>query len=32
MYGPRDPTKITGLPLSKEDIVLKARQLHQPSN
>ncbi|KAK1649567.1 hypothetical protein QYE76_067372 [Lolium multiflorum] len=29
MYGPRDPTKITGLPLSKEDIVLKARQICQ---
>nr|XP_051229460.1 uncharacterized protein LOC127347295 [Lolium perenne] len=26
MYGPRDPTKITGLPLSKEDIVLKAKE------
>ncbi|KAK1684705.1 hypothetical protein QYE76_045553 [Lolium multiflorum] len=29
MYGPRDPTKITGLPLSLEDIVLKARQICQ---
>ncbi|KAK1666839.1 hypothetical protein QYE76_054998 [Lolium multiflorum] len=29
MYGPGDPTKITGLPLSKEDIVLKARQICQ---
>nr|XP_051207449.1 formin-like protein 16 [Lolium perenne] len=29
MYSPRDPTKITGLPLSKEDIVLKARQIWQ---
>ncbi|KAK1668996.1 hypothetical protein QYE76_057155 [Lolium multiflorum] len=29
MYDPRDPTKITGLPLSKEDIVLKARQICQ---
>ncbi|KAK1604939.1 hypothetical protein QYE76_028612 [Lolium multiflorum] len=29
MYGPRDPTKITGLPLSKEDVVLKARQICQ---
>ncbi|KAK1695883.1 hypothetical protein QYE76_012580 [Lolium multiflorum] len=24
MYGPGDPTKITGLPLSKKDVVLKA--------
>ncbi|KAK1679121.1 hypothetical protein QYE76_039969 [Lolium multiflorum] len=29
MYGPRDPTKITGLALSKEDIVLKAKQICQ---
>ncbi|KAK1660775.1 hypothetical protein QYE76_048934 [Lolium multiflorum] len=29
MYGPGDPTKITGLPLSKKDIVLKARQICQ---
>ncbi|KAK1608131.1 hypothetical protein QYE76_031804 [Lolium multiflorum] len=29
MYGPGDPTKITGLPLSKEDVVLKARQICQ---
>ncbi|KAK1681354.1 hypothetical protein QYE76_042202 [Lolium multiflorum] len=29
MYGPRDPTKITGLPLSKEDVVLKALQICQ---
>ncbi|KAK1608457.1 hypothetical protein QYE76_032130 [Lolium multiflorum] len=29
MCGPRDPTKITGLPLSKEDVVLKARQICQ---
>ncbi|XP_071675516.1 uncharacterized protein [Lolium perenne] len=29
MYGPGDPTKITGLPLSKEDIVLKANQICQ---
>ncbi|KAK1601415.1 hypothetical protein QYE76_037272 [Lolium multiflorum] len=29
MCCPRDPTKITGLPLSKEDIVLKARQICQ---
>ncbi|KAK1651642.1 hypothetical protein QYE76_069447 [Lolium multiflorum] len=27
MYGLGDPTKITGLPLSKEDIVLKAKQI-----
>jgi hypothetical protein len=27
MVSPRDPTKITGLPLSKEDIALKARQI-----
>nr|XP_051214365.1 uncharacterized protein LOC127332146 [Lolium perenne] len=26
MCGPRDPTKITGLPLSKEDVVLKAKE------
>ncbi|KAK1648061.1 hypothetical protein QYE76_065866 [Lolium multiflorum] len=29
MYGPRDPTKITGLALTKEDIVLKAKQICQ---
>ncbi|KAK1609240.1 hypothetical protein QYE76_032913 [Lolium multiflorum] len=29
MYGPGDPTKITDLPLSKEDVVLKARQICQ---
>ncbi|KAK1631016.1 hypothetical protein QYE76_005331 [Lolium multiflorum] len=29
MYDPGDPTKITGLPLSKDDIVLKARQICQ---
>jgi hypothetical protein len=29
MYGPGDPTKITGIPLSKKDIVLKARQICQ---
>ncbi|KAK1680702.1 hypothetical protein QYE76_041550 [Lolium multiflorum] len=29
MYGPGDPTKITGLPLSKKDVVLKARQICQ---
>ncbi|KAK1605603.1 hypothetical protein QYE76_029276 [Lolium multiflorum] len=29
MYGPGDPTKITGLPLSKKDIVLMARQICQ---
>jgi hypothetical protein len=29
MYGPGDPTKITGLPLSKKDIVRKARQICQ---
>ncbi|KAK1605728.1 hypothetical protein QYE76_029401 [Lolium multiflorum] len=29
MYGPGDPTKITGLPLSKEDVVLKASQICQ---
>ncbi|KAK1669302.1 hypothetical protein QYE76_057461 [Lolium multiflorum] len=29
MCGPRDPTKITGLPLSKEDVVLKAKQICQ---
>jgi hypothetical protein len=29
MYGPGDPTKITGLPLSKEDVVLKAKQICQ---
>ncbi|KAK1603639.1 hypothetical protein QYE76_027312 [Lolium multiflorum] len=27
MYGPGDPTKITGLPLSKKDVVRKARQI-----
>jgi hypothetical protein len=27
MCGPRDPTKITGLALSKKDIALKARQI-----
>jgi hypothetical protein len=27
MYGPGDPTKITGLPLSKADVVLKAKQI-----
>jgi hypothetical protein len=27
MYGPRDPTRITGLPLNKEGVVLKARQI-----
>ncbi|KAK1647730.1 hypothetical protein QYE76_065535 [Lolium multiflorum] len=31
MYGPGDPTKITGLPLSKKDVVLKARQICQTS-
>ncbi|KAK1606958.1 hypothetical protein QYE76_030631 [Lolium multiflorum] len=31
MYGPGDPTKITGLPLSKEDVVLKARHICQTS-
>ncbi|KAK1615940.1 hypothetical protein QYE76_021457 [Lolium multiflorum] len=31
MYGPDDPTKITGLPLSKEDVVLKARHICQTS-
>jgi hypothetical protein len=31
MYGPGDPTKITGLPLSKRDVVLKARQICQTS-
>jgi hypothetical protein len=29
MYGPGDPTKITGLPLIKEDVVLKARKICQ---
>ncbi|KAK1607933.1 hypothetical protein QYE76_031606 [Lolium multiflorum] len=29
MYGPGDPTKITGLQLSKEDVVLKARLICQ---
>ncbi|KAK1693786.1 hypothetical protein QYE76_010483 [Lolium multiflorum] len=29
MYGPGDPTKITGCPLSKKDIVHKARQICQ---
>ncbi|KAK1607955.1 hypothetical protein QYE76_031628 [Lolium multiflorum] len=29
MYGPGDPTMITGLPLSKEDVVLKARHICQ---
>ncbi|KAK1603989.1 hypothetical protein QYE76_027662 [Lolium multiflorum] len=29
MYGPGDPTKITGLPLSKRDIVRKAKQICQ---
>jgi hypothetical protein len=29
MYGPGDPTKITGLPLSKRDVALKARQICQ---
>ncbi len=29
MCGPRDPTKITSCPLSKEDVVLKARQICQ---
>ncbi|KAK1664256.1 hypothetical protein QYE76_052415 [Lolium multiflorum] len=29
MYGPGDPTKITGLPLSKKDVVLKAKQICQ---
>ncbi|KAK1625823.1 hypothetical protein QYE76_000138 [Lolium multiflorum] len=29
MYGPGDPTKITGLPLSKKDVVYKARQICQ---
>ncbi|KAK1612906.1 hypothetical protein QYE76_036579 [Lolium multiflorum] len=29
MYGPGDPTKITGIPLSKKDVVLKARQICQ---
>ena len=29
MCGPRDPTKITGCALSKEDVVLKARQICQ---
>ncbi|KAK1611637.1 hypothetical protein QYE76_035310 [Lolium multiflorum] len=29
MYGPGDPTKITGLPLSKKDVVRKARQICQ---
>ncbi|KAK1626674.1 hypothetical protein QYE76_000989 [Lolium multiflorum] len=29
MYGPGDPTKITGLPLSKGDVVLKAKQICQ---
>ncbi|KAK1682770.1 hypothetical protein QYE76_043618 [Lolium multiflorum] len=31
MYGPGDPTKITGLPLRKEDVVLKARHICQTS-
>jgi hypothetical protein len=31
MYGPRDPTRITGLPLSKEDVVYKARHICQTS-
>jgi hypothetical protein len=31
MYGPGDPTKITSLPLSKEDVVLQARQICQTS-
>ncbi|KAK1606553.1 hypothetical protein QYE76_030226 [Lolium multiflorum] len=31
MYGPGDPTKITGRPLSKKDVVLKARQICQTS-
>ncbi|KAK1642163.1 hypothetical protein QYE76_059968 [Lolium multiflorum] len=31
MYGPGDPTKITGLPLSKKDVFLKARQICQTS-
>ncbi|KAK1626438.1 hypothetical protein QYE76_000753 [Lolium multiflorum] len=31
MYGPGDPTKITGLPLSKKDVVLKARKICQTS-
>ncbi|KAK1651309.1 hypothetical protein QYE76_069114 [Lolium multiflorum] len=29
MYGPGDPTKITGIPLSKKDVVLKAGQICQ---
>ncbi|KAK1677619.1 hypothetical protein QYE76_038467 [Lolium multiflorum] len=29
MYGPGDPTNITGLPLSKKYVVLKARQIYQ---
>nr|XP_051221184.1 formin-like protein 16 [Lolium perenne] len=29
MYGPGDPTNITGLPLSKEDVVLKAKKICQ---
>ncbi|KAK1618400.1 hypothetical protein QYE76_023917 [Lolium multiflorum] len=29
MYGPGDPTKITGHPLSKKDVVLKAKQICQ---
>jgi hypothetical protein len=29
MYGPGYPTKITGLPLSKADVVLKANQICQ---
>jgi hypothetical protein len=29
MYGPGDPTKITGRPLSKKDVVRKARQICQ---
>ncbi|KAK1685934.1 hypothetical protein QYE76_046782 [Lolium multiflorum] len=29
MYGPGDPTKITGLPLSKRDVVRKAKQICQ---
>ncbi|KAK1628699.1 hypothetical protein QYE76_003014 [Lolium multiflorum] len=29
MYGPGDPTKITGRPLSKKDVVRKAKQICQ---
>ena len=29
MYGPGDPTKITGRPLSKRDVVRKAKQICQ---